>query len=419
MANRGVAEKMIRSSAVPLTALVVLSLMVGVGSRSDGATALDLSDRIEIDGFTGDFSSSEVVFEGDEESPNDSEWGPFNDVNQIRITWDKEFLYIGGEGFIGDAETQNNMLIWLDVDPDEGLESMTNINSWRRNFVFSNDFTPDLFIGTWDGNTRPRINQVLGPTSVQEFPPGEIASVATFDRTAAGRGLEVAIPWSIVFGGRSENVENTELNTTVWTVPAGMDTLRIAAAITAGPDGTGGPDSAPDNFGGHSTESSDQVTIDNYAWIALDGNMSSEYEDTVPGVVDFGLEPREFIGFKRQPPIRGITFKIKDLSFEQPIVSPEEGLPLVFDVQLDPPAPFDECFRTVSLTARIYDSLGNFVDEIYSEDERSVCESSSPTRDRWGGRNADGIFVPGGIYVLSVVSEPGLSRSTRAFAVVR
>jgi hypothetical protein len=385
------------------------------------ATDLDLSQRIVIDGFATEYTTGEAVFGWNEEvgrpeeSANDSQWGPFNDLRQIYVTWDKDSLYVAVEATIFD----NNVILLMDITDrspettaDDGLFAMTELNAWRRNFIFANDFTPDLFLATWDRNTLPQIWTYVGPTEVVQVASTAFRTVATFNQSADGRAMEAAIPWNILFFGESRQVDVPELETTAWSIPEGMDTLRFAAVLTAGPDGTGGPDSAPDNFGGHTINSADMVVIDNYAILPLD-------TDDIPGIPDFGIEPKERLTFLRRPPIRGIVFRLAEVEIPQAVVSPEEGRPLEFRVRLDPQVGEEEAFRTVSLTARIYDSLGGLVDVLYREDRRPARDPWDPQKDTWDGRDRNGRMVPGGIYVLSVVSEPGLSRVNKGFAVVR
>lgn len=396
--------------------------LLSLTGRGAAETALSLTQRMEIDGYSNDFTVGEEIFglneelDRPEESTTDSEWGAFNDLNQIKITWDALNIYIAVDGII----ENNNMILFLDVTnrnpdtaADDGLVSMVELNSWRRNFVFSEDFSPDLFFATWDRNTQPQIWVYKSVDEVTDAGSGNFRTMATFDQSASGRSMEAAIPWSLFFLGESQLEFNGELGTSVYPIPTGMDTLRLAAVITAGPDGTGGPDSAPDNFGGHTIDSSTQVLIDNFVILPLD-------TDEVAGTVDFGIEPRNRVSFKQRPPIQGIVFELNELTLDRAIASPEEGLPLEFHVEVKPGVPAgEEWFRVVSLTARIYDSLGEHVSTLYELDGRFAAEPRNPVKDRWDGRDKHGRMVGGGIYILSVVSEPGLSRATKAFSVVR
>ncbi|MCK4415076.1 MAG: hypothetical protein KAY32_16210 [Candidatus Eisenbacteria sp.] len=411
--------------------LGLLILAGSLGLPAFGATDLDLSNRIQIDGFSADFADSEAVFFLNEEralleeSTQDSKWGPFNDVNQIKITWDKDFLYVALDGYIGDGDHGNNVILFFDVtnwsptsSADDGMGGMTELTSWRRNFVFSSDFTPDLFLATWDGNSLPQLWRYATNRDpvLEQIGSDQFSAVATFRQTASRRAMEAAIPWGILFFEQSEQVASETLRADVWGVPEGMDTLRFAAVITGGDDGTGGPDSAPDNFSGHVVEGSEQVLIDNFVILPLDGG------DAVDHVPDFGIKPRARLGFKRRPPIKGIVFEFEDLVFDSPVVSPEESIPLRFALNMGPKISASQDFRTVKLTARIYDSLGNLVCVLYRDQMRNVLEILSGRRweeDQWDGRDMRGRMVPGGIYILSVVSGPNLDRYSRAFSVVR
>lgn len=384
------------------------------------ATGPDLSTRIVIDGVSSEFTPDEALFGINqesgtpEESENDSQWGPFNDLNQVKLTWDAENLYVACDGYIWN----NNMILLLDLtggEPDnQGLAAMTDLNSWRRNFDFSEDFSPDLFFATWDGNAAPQIWTYAGPDQVTQVQSTQFLGAATFLQNTPGRAMEAAIPWNVVFAGASSRIVDPVSGAETWAVPEGMTHLRFAAVITAGPDGTGGPDSAPDNFNGHNNDSSVLVLIDNFAVVPIDDSGG-----IADGIPDFGIEPRARISFKRRPPIRGIQFELADLELEGKIVSPEENRPLRFRLRLDPaPDPRDD-FRQVELTARVYDSLGHLVRVLYTDDVRPALQPFDPSEDVWDGRDEAGEPVRGGIYVLSVVSEPGLSRSTRAFGVVR
>ncbi|MBU2690118.1 MAG: hypothetical protein KJ970_04260 [Candidatus Eisenbacteria bacterium] len=368
---------------------------------------------MSIDGFSTEFTEGESVFGINpdllvaEESTNDSKWGAFNDINQIKVTWDAQNLYVAVDGFIFD----NNVILLLDVtdrDPeteaDNGLTGMTELNSWRRNFVFAQDFAPEMFLATWDGNSQPRLMMYDGPNHVTEVPSSSFLTLATFQQSSPGRSMEAAIPWSLIFLGLSSEEFQPDLGTNVWVIPDGMSVLKIAAVVTAGADGTGGPDSAPDNFCGHTNESSDQVLIDNYAIVPLD-------TDSIEAVPDFGIEPKDRITFKRTPPVRGVECKFKNLILDSPIASPEEGIAMRFHVNFEQ--------SDALITARIFDMAGDEVITLYERDPRTKNDPYDEEKDLWYGMAEDGSYVHGGIYIISVVLEPGLSRVQKAFSVVR
>jgi hypothetical protein len=387
--------------------------------RAAATPAPDLTSRLTVDGFSADFASDERLFgvnEGTlEEGTADSKWGVNNDLYQIHVTWDANYLYVAADAIIWD----NNVILLFDVtegnpgDPDDdGLASMTQIDSWRRNFDFGNGFTPDLFIATWDRNPTPRLLVVKGPTDVEEQPFNSYAAVSTFSQSSRDRAMEAAIPWPIILGADAERVYVASVGDTLYRIPDRIHELRIAGVITAGPDGTGGPDSAPDNLQGHTMDSANKVLIDNYARLPLDEDGD--------GFPDFGISIKERTTFLVQPPVRGITFEIGELDLARAVVSPEENRPLEFGVSLSPAVPpGEEEFRRVSLTAEIFDLQGRRVRVLYRNDERLASTPENAVKDVWDGRDEGGRPVRGGIYILQVVSEPGLNRNARAFSVVR
>lgn len=408
--------------ALRLAFLVLAAALLAPGGAG-AATAPDLSSRITIDGYSGDFTSGEKLLDESvpEEGTADSKWGVNNDINQIRITWDADYLYLAVDGIIWD----NNVVLVFDAtegspgDPeDDGLASMTNIDSWRRNFDFGNGLTPDLFMATWDRNPTPRLLVVRAPTDVEEQPVTTYAAVSTFSQGSRGRAMEAAIPWPLVLGADAERVFVPEIGDTLYRIPDDVHDLRIAGFVTAGPDGTGGPDSAPDNLQGHTNDSANRVLIDNYAILPLDLDAESS---PLHGFPDMGIEPKDRTSFLVQPPVRGITFEIAALRLARSVVSPEENRPLEFELDLSPPVPPDEeSFRKVSLTAEIYDLSGRRVRVLYRDDERLASDPNYPaTKNVWDGRDGAGRMVDGGIYLLQVVSEPGLHRKARVFSVIR
>ena len=415
--------------------IVLLTALAPVNAWS--VTARDLSGRIKIDGFTNDFSDDEKIFGFNaaqglpEEASDDSKWDN-NDISQIRITWDAKNLYLAGEGIT----YNNNMILFLDSDPNRGLQAMTNLNSWRRNFVFDTTsvggdggFAPDQFVATWDGNTTPRlIVQKSGTQVDDEQSGGFFQSAATFQQNNRGRAMEIAIPWRSVFLGQI----GLGTRDTVLTIAGATDTfrvfpkgtkLKICGVITGGGDGSGGPDSAPDNLRGHTTDGNSSVFIDNYAIIDLDRNDDTGLGGGGPdGIADWNVEPKSRVTFRYQPPIQPLRFALRKVDFDRPAFAPDRGEKIHFKVQLDknlnPNSALDRA-RNVNLSANVFDLHGGFVRNIYLNVQRSAVTPSDPVQDVWDGRDEKGRIVPAGVYILRSVIEPNLSRETRAFVVVR
>lgn len=431
---------------------IALPLVVLAHDVALATTARDLSARMRVDGFTSDFAGDEFVFGfnaaagAPQEAPDDSRWGVNNDINQIRITWDAQYLYVAGEGRVWD----NNMILLFDTVPGRGLTSMTQLNSWRRNFDFDTTgaaagggFAPDLFAATWDGNTSPRLIVQIAGNQVDDQRVGPtFSAAATFLQANPDRAMELRIPWRTLFLG-SAGVGTRDTFITVGGIP---DTfrlfprgtrIRICAAVTAGGDGTGGPDSAPDNLRGHSDNAGDLVFLDNYAIVDLDRNDDTGLGGGGPdGVADWNVDPSQRISFRFLPPVVAVRFAADEIELERPAFAPDRGDLLRFrvalDKTLDPTDPVSQ-IREYNLTANIYDLRGRLVRNLYSGQTRRVIRGDRPgqpdtfwnaatrtdTRDLWDGRDERGAVVPPGVYVVRTVIEPNLSRALRSVVVVR
>ena len=426
----------------PLAALLLLLPFLFV-PPSAATTARDLSQRLIIDGFTADWEADESLFSYNaalrmlEEPTDDSKWGVNNDIAQVRVTWDADTLYLAG-----DAKTWgNNLVILLDVLPNRGMVTMSGLNSWSRNFTFDtsdvandNDFAPDFFGATWDGNPTPHLVVHNSGTQVTDLQVGgdQFRAASTFYQDRDGRAMELAIPWRLVFA------DDPESRDTVVTVGGARDTLRwfppgsrrlkIACVLTAGGDNTGGPDTAPDNTRGHTSDGTAFVYVDNFAEIELDLKDDTGLGGGGPdGIPDWNVGPcdRAEAGrfrFKYPVPIVSVRFGLDDLEFNRPAFTPDTGERIHFRFRVAPPVdPADPLAgsRTVDLSANVFDMRGNFVKNLYIYDRRSAMEPGDPQWDVWDGRDEAGRLVAPGVYVLRLVIEPNLSRQTRSLVVVR
>ncbi|MEO6463641.1 MAG: hypothetical protein ABIP29_11255, partial [Candidatus Eisenbacteria bacterium] len=322
----------------------MLAVLLAVGPLPARAvTAPSLAGRVVIDGVPTEYTPDEAIFGtapggGLEEPEADSAWGPDNDVSQIHITWDRDSIYVSGEGVIWG----NNMIVFFDVVPDRGMTEMGSLESWRRNFSFSEDFRPDLFLATWDGNTAPRLLVHRGGNQVQDNVPGSnFRATATFSTNQQGRAMEFAIPWDTFFLG------SVDLGTTPTFVPSLGETvhvftagtvIKVAAVVTGGGDGTGGPDSAPDNTRGHSNDANQNVLVDNYVSIELDRSDDTGLGAGGPdGVADWGVEPASRATFKIQPPVAPVRLQVVNLRLDRPAIAPDRGERARFRFDVEPP----------------------------------------------------------------------------------
>jgi hypothetical protein len=433
--------------------LFALALALALAPAPSRATTKPhFEGRISVDGFTGEWADDERVFGFNramkmlEEPTDDSKWGVNNDISQLRVTWDADTLYLAG-----DAKTWgNNLIIWVDAVPGRGMTTMTGLNSWARNFTFDTsgvasdgDFAPDLFGATWDNNSTPHLVLHQSGTQVVDYQVGGnlFRAASTFSQDNDGRAMELAIPWSVVFTNDPESRDTVvtvegRRDTLRW-FPPGQRKLKLCAAITAGGDNTGGPDTAPDNTRGHVSDGSAFVYVDDFAEIALDLKDDTGLGHGGPdGIPDWHIGPtsRSETGrfrFKYPVPIVGVRFAVEDLEFDRPAFAPDRGEEIRYRFKVTPPvSPADPLAvagaRTVDVTANVFDLRGHFVRNLSIADRRSALPTASdpylpsrPDLDRWDGRDSDGHVVPPGIYVLRVVIEPNLSRQTRAMVVVR
>jgi hypothetical protein len=418
-----------------------LLLAVAPGT-TDARTARDLGARMRIDGYSSDFVPVDEDVFGlsasglPQEARDDSKWAN-NEIYQIHLTWDAQYLYAAVDGKIWG----NNMVLFFDTVPNRGLPNMTALNSWRRNVNFDtfgrypgDEFMPDVFGATWDTNTNPRLVTQVSGNQVDDHQVGaEFRAVATFDQGNDGRAMEFAIPWRNVFAGlggggtRDTVVTVGGITDTLRRMPVGVHSIKVTAFLTASWDGSGGPDSAPDNLRGHSDDGNANVVLDNYALIDLDRNDDTGMGFGGPdGIPDWDVSPAERTSFRYAPPILGVRFSIGDLTFDRPAFKPDLGDAVQFHLRLDPPLdpnePIDVA-RRATFSANVYDAGGHWVRNLFLNQSVQALyadeQLDAAGLSRWDGRDAAGQYVTPGVYVVRVVIEPNLDRATRAVVVVR
>jgi hypothetical protein len=435
--------------SLPLTLIAVLS--VALVTPAAARTARDLSQRIVIDGFTADFADSDEVFGFNEqktlpeEPVGDSPWGADNDISQIRLTWDKNYLYVAGEA----VTWGNNLVILFDVFSDQGLTTMKNLNGWSRNFSFDGDsLNPDLFGATWDGNALPQVwlhrGGQLGGLQVDQQPAGTAyTAAATFSQNQRGRAMELRIPWNTLFlgpegfGVRDTIVTRGGAPDTLHRLPPGAR-IKLVAVLTAGGDNTGGPDSAPDNSTGHVQDANASECIDNYALIDLDRNDDTGLGAGGPdGIPDWDVNVKQRVSFRFRPPLQANRVVLTDVRWTRPAFAPDRGERADFCVrytQPRDPGSGDKCRSGEGIEAAIYDLGGNLrrslsvrvLGGVQLSDRRSLANRSLASflpNASWDGRDDVGRIVPPGVYILRVAlddaSSCGVGRFNKAIVVAR
>ena len=354
---------------------IILIIALSSISICFAITGADLSNRIIIDGFSYDFTNDEEILTDSLgkllESPADSYWGEYNDVKQIKVTWDASYLYLAVDACSWD----NNVMLFIDVDDDYGIKDMSEVNAWQRSFKFYN-WNPDFLVGTWDTNDIPQFWKVQegGTMQIEQIPT--IETLATFDTGNLAGAMEIKIAWGILEpNGRS------------------IHHIKLLSVITSGDDYSSGPDCAPDNLGGMANESGQMVVLDNYAEILIDNNGDGP---------DMEVEPQKRTTFYKKPPFEAIPLLIYNVIFENgktfaPSIEEEINFELVSN-------------RGSEFSVEIFDVNGKFID---------YAEKSDDLEWFWDGKNDNESFVPFGIYILRFIADSGEVSHKEAVVVIK
>ncbi len=345
-------------------------------------TEYDLSDRISIDGLSDDYTINEHILidlDGNLlESPVDSYWEEYNDVKQIKATWDASYLYVAVDA----CSWGNNVILFIDVDDSYGIQDMNLINAWQRSFKFYN-INPDFFVGTWDTNDTPHFWKVKegGSVEVQQIETSDTLSTrtaASFDTGNLSGAMEIKIPWETL------NTSNSS-----------MQSVKLLSVITSPNDYTSGPDSAPDNLGGMSNELGQMVVLDNYVEVLVDEDGDGP---------DIGVNPQERTSFYKQPPFESIPLLIQNVSFEGgKTFAPTKDENIVFELVTN---------RNVEFSVQIYDLNGKYIDTAHQINPDLLIWS-------WDGKNNNGKMVPFGIYILYFIASSGEVSHKEAVVVIK
>jgi hypothetical protein len=132
------------------------------------------------------------------------------------------------------------------------------------------------------------------------------------------------------------------------------------------------------------------------------------------------------VRFLVQPPVNPITFKLAALRMNRPSFAPGRGQAVDFSFDVSPKLSAVEAgARKLSLSADVYNMRGQHVRMLYQGDRRTpdapgVSVGNPAARlDHWDGRDDAGTVVPGGIYLVRMVLEPGQGRIVAPVVVVR
>ena len=332
-------------------------------------TGIDLSNRIIIDGLSDEYTIDEFVLSDSAgnllESPADSYWGEYNDIRQIKVTWDLNNLYIALDACSWD----NNVLLYLDIFDDYGIENMSELNAWQRSFKFYN-LNPDFFIGTWDTNDSPQFWKVQGGGSIHADLITSIETVSTYDTGNLSGSMEMSIPWNVLYFDDIHSMQQ-------------YPSIKLVAVITSADDQSSGPDCAPDNLGGMANSFGQMVVLDNYVEVLIDANND--------GFADTNIEPQQRSSFYKKPPFNTVTLKVESVIFQDgKVFSPLLDQYVFFSLQTN--------------------RVSEFNVEIFNLDGRFINNAELGSTDlswKWDGRDLKGNWVDFGVYILRFISASG------------
>jgi len=359
-----------------------------------GITDLDLSNRIVIDGFSNEFTNDERVLYDSSgsllESPEDSYWGVYNDVKQIKVTWDANFLYLAVDA----CSWSNNVMLLIDIYDDYGIEDMSQLDAWPRLIKFYN-FKPDFFLGTWDTNDCPQfwrveeggsieVHQIESSCELEEDSSG-YKSFSTIDTGNLQGSMEAKISWDLL---KFDNHNS-------------IDSLKLVAVITGG-EGTGdnggdytsSPDSAPDNLGGMTNDAFQMVVLDNYVNIIVDGDKDEE--------PDMNIFPQEQSTFYKKPPFETVSLQVNNVIFPNGKTFSPLREEIYFSLETNRYSKFD---------VQIFDLSGRYIN--------SANDAGESLAWTWNGRNKNGNLVPFGIYILRFIADSGEASYKEAVVLIK
>ena len=214
-----------------------------------------------------DWDSDELLAD---DPDDDSYWGTGNDFDNIWLTWDANFLYIGLEFTVSD----NVMLVYIETGIDGGVNDFNSTRGYTgaypRNITFPDLLGIDLMLADWNGAV-PSVFSIADSSSVEIISGRNVATDGSYKQ-------EIAVRWSSIYPD-AENI-----------VPDGAR-LKIVGII-AGGDDYGACDAVPDNSSVNGGEGpnlldslitivvdSDSDGIPDYSGSAVAGTVS--FDDTM------------------------------------------------------------------------------------------------------------------------------------------
>ncbi|HKI84162.1 MAG TPA: hypothetical protein VKA63_07495, partial [Candidatus Krumholzibacteria bacterium] len=188
-----------------------------------------------------------------EDPAGDSNWGAFNDLTGLWVTWDAKGLYVGVQGFLwdtaGPGTGSNSVNVYLDADFGQGtgITNMDQIgqdalgaisrNLWRPLEV-GGGFGADFGFTSWAGTYDRGILDLFDPAAPVNLIKDESQQVGVnepcADPSLACQGfdkqgntaLEFFIPWSDLYANLYPSLTTT--------VPAGASIALVVNIVGGG-----------------------------------------------------------------------------------------------------------------------------------------------------------------------------------------
>jgi len=320
---------------------------------------------ITIDGII-DFSRDELIVD---DSSTDSFWGSYNEIDNLYLTWDANFLYLGGDYVV----SNNAFILFLDLGLGSGDRDVNNLDWYPRDFQFSGA-EAEFILALWDANIfTGGVRKITGDGTTEEVSV-LISNSASHDNKGS---IEAGISWENIFGMGKGRVKQGSI-------------LKLVAVI-AGGDHSGGSDSAPDNEG---VRGGGSTRLRTFFQISIDSDND--------GWPDLKVKPSSAGMVVTSPKI---VQRFREFSLTPRVFSPKkEELKLFFITSDDGEA-----------TIKIFDEEGKFIRNL---GVRLRISGGDKIELNWDGKDERGRPCRAGIYIISVLLDDSV-REKAAFVLIK
>lgn len=181
-----------------------------------------------IDGVIGkDWLPAWLVYD---DELGESPWGPDNDMDNLYVTWDNTYLYVG----VRYRVSGNGMIVYIDAGRPGGETDFNSTRGytggWARNITFPASHDIDMILPRWDNNGTPQAWTVVD-NSATEVTSGVVAAATN---VGAATDVEYAVPFELLQPGGQFCLVATIVGGDNWNGPD-------AAPTNASMNGGGGP----------------------------------------------------------------------------------------------------------------------------------------------------------------------------------